>query len=128
MSRVTRHHASHQGFGVHHAINPDPYRGPFGGDGAAYANDVADLIAAATPGQVAGFFHETIQGVGGAVQLADGYLPLVYQVHTPQRWVTDSRTCSKARVQASAAGPVLTGNCTCSAAVRPAMTISAIGI
>lgn len=69
-----------QGFGVHHALNPDPYRGGFGNDGTAYAADVADLISAATPGRVAGFFHETIQGVGGAVPLADGYLPAVYEV------------------------------------------------
>jgi len=69
-----------QGFGVHHALNPDPYRGAYGNDGPAYAADVADLISAATPGAVAGFFHETIQGVGGAVPLADGYLPAVYEV------------------------------------------------
>lgn len=72
--------SSSQGFGVHHALNPDPYRGVFGNDAAAYAADVADLISSATPGRVAGFFHETIQGVGGAVPLADGYLPLVYEV------------------------------------------------
>lgn len=71
-----------QGFGVHHALNPDPYRGAYGNDGPAYAADVADLISAATPGAVAGFFHETIQGVGGAVPLADGYLPAVYEVGT----------------------------------------------
>ena len=33
-----------QGFGVHHALNPDPYRGAFGNDGPAYAADVKDLI------------------------------------------------------------------------------------
>lgn len=31
-------------------------------------------------GRVAGFIHETVQGVGGAVSLADGYLPEVYKV------------------------------------------------
>ena len=67
-------------FGVHHALNPDPYRGRHGNDGAAYAADVADLIGSATSGHVAGFVHETVQGVGGAVPLADGYLPLVYDV------------------------------------------------
>mmetsp|Transcript_13417 Transcript_13417/g.40573 ORF Transcript_13417/g.40573 Transcript_13417/m.40573 type:complete len:476 (+) Transcript_13417:143-1570(+) len=67
-------------FGVHHALNPDPYRGRFGDDGAAYAADVADLIGSATSGLVAGFIHETVQGVGGAVPLADGYLPLVYDM------------------------------------------------
>ncbi len=29
-----------QGFGVHYMMNPDPYRGPFGNDGAAYAAQV----------------------------------------------------------------------------------------
>lgn len=69
-----------QGFGVKHAICPDPYRGPFGNDGRRYAADVADLIAGATSGQVAGYIGETIQGVGGATVLADGYLPAVYEV------------------------------------------------
>mmetsp|Transcript_8104 Transcript_8104/g.19398 ORF Transcript_8104/g.19398 Transcript_8104/m.19398 type:complete len:388 (+) Transcript_8104:243-1406(+) len=39
-----------QGFGVHHMINPDPYRGMFGADGKAYAADVKDHIRHATPG------------------------------------------------------------------------------
>mmetsp|Transcript_26078 Transcript_26078/g.83210 ORF Transcript_26078/g.83210 Transcript_26078/m.83210 type:complete len:416 (+) Transcript_26078:285-1532(+) len=68
-----------QGFGVHHALNPNPYTGAFGNDGPRYAEDVADLIRAATPGRVGGFFHETIQGVGGAVPLANGYLPAAYE-------------------------------------------------
>src|SRR6516165_8443403 len=46
-------------FGVHHAIAPYPYRGPYGSDypdaGKAYADDVLDLIQYATPGRVAGF-------------------------------------------------------------------------
>lgn len=68
-----------QGFGIHHAVNPDPYRGPFGNDGARYAEDVVDLIKGATPGRVAAFMAETIQGVGGTVPLASGYLPAVYK-------------------------------------------------
>lgn len=109
-----------QGFGVHHALNPDPYRGRFGcaetpvshnprlrrhshhcpvlwesgdsddpcpgddrcrsprDDGAAYAEDVADLLATATPGRVAAFVAESIQGVNGAVPLATGFLKAVY--------------------------------------------------
>lgn len=66
--------------GVKHALNPDPYRGRFGNDGPAYAEDVRDLIQTATSGQVAGFLSETIQGVGGATPLADGYLAETYQV------------------------------------------------
>lgn len=30
----------YQGYGVHHALNPDPYRGVFGNDGPAYARDL----------------------------------------------------------------------------------------
>eukprot|EP01018_Ginkgo_biloba_P014940 Gb_01647 [translate_table: standard] len=40
--------------GVHHAVNPNPYRGIHGSDG------------------------EHVQGVGGAVEMAPGYLPRVY--------------------------------------------------
>lgn len=68
-----------QGFGVRHALNPDPYRGAFGADGARYAEDLRDLIRAATPGGVAAFVHESIQGVGGAVELAPGFLPRAYE-------------------------------------------------
>ncbi|KAM7263366.1 hypothetical protein ACFE04_001049 [Oxalis oulophora] len=65
--------------GVHHAMNPDPYRGMFGADGEKYARDVQDLIDFGTSGHVAGFMSEAIQGVGGIVELADGYLPAVYK-------------------------------------------------
>ncbi|KAG5550723.1 hypothetical protein RHGRI_015619 [Rhododendron griersonianum] len=64
--------------GVHHALNPDPYRGVFGSDGKMYAKDVEELITYGTSGHVAGFFSESIQGVGGIVELAPGYLPAVY--------------------------------------------------
>src|SRR6266446_5033231 len=70
-------------FGVHHAIAPYPYRGPYGSDypeaGKAYADDVLNLIQYATPGRVAGFIAESIQGVGGTVVFPDGYLRHVYQ-------------------------------------------------
>ncbi|CAM8897616.1 unnamed protein product [Rhodiola kirilowii] len=64
--------------GIHHAINPDPYRGIFGSDGAKYAKDVQDLINFGTSGHVAGFISEAIQGVGGIVEIAPGYLAAVY--------------------------------------------------
>jgi alanine-glyoxylate transaminase/(R)-3-amino-2-methylpropionate-pyruvate transaminase len=71
------------GFGIHHALNPDPYRGPWPREdpqaGARYAADVKNLIDFATPGRVAAFFAESIQGVGGAVVYPDGYLPRVYE-------------------------------------------------
>src|SRR5881392_3245718 len=70
-------------FGVHHAITPDPYRGAWGRDdadaGKKYAADVKQLIDFATPGQVAGFIAESIQGVGGVVVFPDGYLKHVYE-------------------------------------------------
>ena len=72
-----------QGFGVHHAVAADPYRGPWGMDdpqaGSKYAADVKNLIQHATSGRVAGFFAESIQGVGGTVVYPDGYLQAAYQ-------------------------------------------------
>ena len=69
-------------FGVHHSISPDPYRGRWGRDdpeaGAKYAADIESLIQFATPGQVAGFFAESIQGVGGAIVYPDGFLENAY--------------------------------------------------
>ncbi|KDP22797.1 hypothetical protein JCGZ_00384 [Jatropha curcas] len=65
--------------GVHHALNPDPYRGVFGSDGEKYAKDVQDIINFGTSGHVAGFISEAIQGVGGIIELAAGYLPAVYK-------------------------------------------------
>ncbi|MFH1952653.1 MAG: aminotransferase class III-fold pyridoxal phosphate-dependent enzyme [Pseudomonadota bacterium] len=69
-------------FGIHHSMAPDPYRGPWGHNdpeaGAKYAADIKDLIAFATPGVVAGFFAESIQGVGGAVVYPDGFLSAAY--------------------------------------------------
>jgi 4-aminobutyrate aminotransferase-like enzyme/Ser/Thr protein kinase RdoA (MazF antagonist) len=59
---------------------PDPYRGRFGNDGAAYAVDVADqaadLLRAGLP--AAAYIHESISGCGGQVDLADGYLREAY--------------------------------------------------
>ncbi|XP_042504729.1 alanine--glyoxylate aminotransferase 2 homolog 1, mitochondrial-like [Macadamia integrifolia] len=65
---------------IHHVINPDPYRGVFGSDVKSYAKDVQDHIDFGTSGKVAGFIAETIQGAGGAVELAPGYLKLVYDI------------------------------------------------
>ncbi|XP_042414768.1 alanine--glyoxylate aminotransferase 2 homolog 3, mitochondrial-like isoform X2 [Zingiber officinale] len=65
--------------GVHHALNPDQYRGVFGSDGEKYAKDVEEIIDFGTSGSVAGFISEAIQGVGGILELAPGYLPAVYR-------------------------------------------------
>jgi alanine-glyoxylate transaminase/(R)-3-amino-2-methylpropionate-pyruvate transaminase len=70
-------------FGVHHAIFPDRLRGPYGYDdpaaGQKYAADVKNLIDFGTPGKVAAFIAESIQGVGGAVVFPDGYLKAAYE-------------------------------------------------
>ncbi|KAL5218094.1 hypothetical protein ABZP36_018778 [Zizania latifolia] len=65
--------------GVHHAVNPDPYRGAFGSDADKYVRDLHEIIEFGTTGQVAGFISEAIQGVGGIVELSPGYLPLAYE-------------------------------------------------
>lgn len=70
-------------FGVHHAIAPYQYRGPYGYDdanaGRKYADDVKSLIDYATPGKIAGFIAESIQGVGGFVEFPQGYLKHAYE-------------------------------------------------
>src|ERR1700746_3895332 len=70
-------------FGVHHAIAPDPYRGLWGGDDADAekncAADVKEVIDFASPGQIAAFIAESIQGVGGCVVFPDGYLKHAYE-------------------------------------------------
>ena len=70
-------------FGVHHAIAPYPYRGAYGHDdpdaGRKYADDVKSLIDYATPGKVAAFIAESIQGVGGFVVYPEGYLMHAYE-------------------------------------------------
>lgn len=74
----TPHH-----FGVHHAINPNPYRGLWGyddpGAGAKYAAEIKNVIDYATPGRVAAFVAESIQGVGGAVVYPEGFLKKTYE-------------------------------------------------
>jgi alanine-glyoxylate transaminase/(R)-3-amino-2-methylpropionate-pyruvate transaminase len=70
-------------FGVHHAVSPDPYRGQWPASepdaGKNYAADVKSLIDYATPGQLAGFIAESIQGVGGVIVFPDGYLKHAYE-------------------------------------------------
>ncbi|MCY3965291.1 MAG: aspartate aminotransferase family protein [Acidobacteria bacterium] len=69
---------------VHHALNPDPYRNPFSGTpeqiASRSAEDVAELIRYSTPGQVAAFISEPIQGAGGVTMGAPNYLPEVYDI------------------------------------------------
>jgi alanine-glyoxylate transaminase/(R)-3-amino-2-methylpropionate-pyruvate transaminase len=69
---------------VHHAVNPDPYRSPFTGTPEEIATksveDIRDLIRYSTPGKVAAFICEPIQGVGGATSGARNYLAEAYAV------------------------------------------------
>jgi alanine-glyoxylate transaminase/(R)-3-amino-2-methylpropionate-pyruvate transaminase len=71
-------------FGVHHAVASDPYRGPWGRDdpqaGEKYAADIKNLIDYATPGKIAAFCAESIQGVGGTVVHPDHYLEHAFQI------------------------------------------------
>jgi alanine-glyoxylate transaminase/(R)-3-amino-2-methylpropionate-pyruvate transaminase len=69
-------------FGVHHAVPPDRYHGPWGYDdpdaGRKYADDVLSLIRHGTSGEIAAFICEPMQGVGGVVEMPPGYLKNVY--------------------------------------------------
>jgi 4-aminobutyrate aminotransferase-like enzyme len=69
---------------VHHAVNPDPYRSPFGGSpeeiATRSAEDIRDVIRYSTPGKVAAFICEPIQGVGGVTSGARNYLSAAYAV------------------------------------------------
>jgi alanine-glyoxylate transaminase/(R)-3-amino-2-methylpropionate-pyruvate transaminase len=70
--------------GIHHAINPDPYRSPFSGTPEEIASksaaDIRDLIRFSTPGKIAAFIAEPIQGVGGTTHGAKNYLGEAYAV------------------------------------------------
>jgi alanine-glyoxylate transaminase/(R)-3-amino-2-methylpropionate-pyruvate transaminase len=70
--------------GIHHAVNPDPYRSPFGGTPEEIASksaaDIRELIRFSTPGKVAAFIAEPIQGVGGTTHGARNYLKEAYAV------------------------------------------------
>jgi alanine-glyoxylate transaminase/(R)-3-amino-2-methylpropionate-pyruvate transaminase len=69
---------------VHHALNPDPYRSPFGGSpeeiATRSAEDIRDLIRYSTPGKVAAFIAEPIQGAGGVTHGAPNYLKEAYAI------------------------------------------------
>ena len=70
--------------GIHHAINPDPYRSPFTGTPEEIATksaaDIRELIRFSTPGKIAAFIAEPIQGVGGATHGAKNYLREAYAI------------------------------------------------
>jgi alanine-glyoxylate transaminase/(R)-3-amino-2-methylpropionate-pyruvate transaminase len=60
--------------GVLHAHNPDQYRGVYGYGIDPYVNDLDSVIKTSTPGVIAGFIAEPIQGYGGVMPLPGSYL------------------------------------------------------
>ena len=85
---LTSHHTWKYPLGgdgrVHHAVNPDPYRSPFTGPPEDIATrsveDIRGIIRYSTPGKVAAFICEPIQGVGGVTSAARNYLSEAYAV------------------------------------------------
>jgi len=70
--------------GIHHAVSPDPYRSPYSGTPEEIATksaaDIHQLIRYSTPGQIAAFIAEPMQGVGGVTHGAPNYLREAYAV------------------------------------------------
>jgi alanine-glyoxylate transaminase/(R)-3-amino-2-methylpropionate-pyruvate transaminase len=85
---LTSHHTwkfpVQQNVGVHHAMNPDPYRSPYAGTpeeiAVQSAEDIREVIRYSTPGKIAAFIAEPIQGVGGATHGAPNYLREAYRI------------------------------------------------
>jgi alanine-glyoxylate transaminase/(R)-3-amino-2-methylpropionate-pyruvate transaminase len=73
-----------QGTHVHHALSPDPYRSPFDGSpeeiARKCAEDIRELVRSSTPGVIAAFIAEPIQGVGGVTHGAPNYLREAYRI------------------------------------------------
>lgn len=70
--------------GVHHVMNPDAYRSPFSGTpeeiAKKAANEIRETIRFSTPGKIAAFIMEPVQGVGGATRGATNYLKEAYAI------------------------------------------------
>lgn len=70
------------GHRIHHTMSPDPYRNPFDGTPAEVASksvsELRELLKFSTPGVVAAFIAEPIQGVGGATRGAPNFLSEAY--------------------------------------------------
>jgi alanine-glyoxylate transaminase/(R)-3-amino-2-methylpropionate-pyruvate transaminase len=73
-----------QNVGVHHVMNPDPYRSPFQGSpdeiARLAANEIRETIRYSTPGKIAAFIAEPIQGVGGATTGSTNYFQEAYRI------------------------------------------------
>eukprot|EP00922_Rhytidocystis_sp_ex-Travisia-forbesii_P050335 GHVS01074841.1.p1 GENE.GHVS01074841.1~~GHVS01074841.1.p1 ORF type:complete len:285 (+),score=34.67 GHVS01074841.1:94-948(+) len=70
------------GFGIHHAAAPNMYRSVVDPEFAAefYSSEVLDLIKHSTPGTIAAFIAESVQGLGGTIVYPEGYLKQVYEI------------------------------------------------
>lgn len=66
--------------GIFHIENPDAYRGIWGTDVDAYIDDYERAIKSTTPGSIAGFIAEPIQGFGGVMPLPPGYLKRAFEL------------------------------------------------
>jgi alanine-glyoxylate transaminase/(R)-3-amino-2-methylpropionate-pyruvate transaminase len=73
-----------QNTGIHHVMNPDPYRNPFKGApeevARLTANEIRETIRYSTPGKIAAFIAEPIQGVGGATSADAVYFQEAYKI------------------------------------------------
>ncbi|MEO8376155.1 MAG: aspartate aminotransferase family protein [Candidatus Sumerlaeota bacterium] len=69
---------------IHHVGNPDPYRSLFSGSpeevAKKSAEDLKDTIRFTTPGKIAAFIAEPIQGVGGTSMGSWDYLGQAYEI------------------------------------------------
>jgi alanine-glyoxylate transaminase / (R)-3-amino-2-methylpropionate-pyruvate transaminase len=65
--------------GIHHVANPDPYRGVFGDNVDEYVEEISRTIGASTPGRIAGFIVEPIQGFGGVIPMPEGYIAKAFE-------------------------------------------------
>jgi len=83
-------------FGIHHVMNPDPYRGLWGGSHCRdslvqpdrhcacaqgecmgtrkYLEQLEELLESSVGARVAGIFVEPVQGMGGAIQYTKVHL------------------------------------------------------
>jgi alanine-glyoxylate transaminase/(R)-3-amino-2-methylpropionate-pyruvate transaminase len=65
-------------------MNPDPYRSPYSGTpeeiAAKSANDIEEIVKFSTPGKIAAFIAEPIQGVGGTTMPHVSYFAKAYEI------------------------------------------------
>jgi alanine-glyoxylate transaminase/(R)-3-amino-2-methylpropionate-pyruvate transaminase len=70
--------------GIHHALSPDPSGSSLMGTAeeiaSRAANDIRELIRYSTPGVIAAFIAEAIQGVGGVTRGAPNYFREAYAI------------------------------------------------